>query len=99
MFEYMSAGLPVIASHFPLWKNIITHNQCGLCVDPLDPQAIWSAISEITSNPEKEFAAVIWHSDVTWREEPTVIDSFPYNNRRVGVTIGVAGEWIELIEE
>ena len=37
--------------------------------------------------------------DVTWRKEPTVIDSFPYNNRRVGVTIGVAGEWIELIEE
>ncbi|MBC61315.1 MAG: glycosyl transferase [Zetaproteobacteria bacterium] len=53
MFEYMSAGLPVIASHFPLWKSIITHTECGLCVDPLDPQAIWSAILEITSNPEK----------------------------------------------
>ena len=37
--------------------------------------------------------------DVAWRKEPAVIDSFPYNSRRVGVTIGVAGEWIELIEE
>jgi len=29
-------------------------------------------ILRIASNPEKEFAAVIWHSDVTWREEPSL---------------------------
>ena len=29
-------------------------------------------ILRITSNAEKEFAAVIFHSDVTWREEPSL---------------------------
>jgi glycosyltransferase involved in cell wall biosynthesis len=51
MFEYMAAGLPVIASNFPLWKQIIEDNQCGLCVDPLDVGQIAKAISYLTENP------------------------------------------------
>lgn len=51
MFEYMSAGVPVIGSNFPLWKQIIEGNQCGLCVDPLDPQAIAQAIDYLVTHP------------------------------------------------
>ena len=53
MFEYMSAGVPVIGSHFPLWKQIIERNQCGLCVDPLDPKAIAEAIDFLVTHPEE----------------------------------------------
>ena len=51
MFEYMSSGTPVIASNFPLWRDIIEGNQCGICVDPCDPRAIAAAIDHLVMNP------------------------------------------------
>ncbi|MDH4992787.1 glycosyltransferase family 4 protein [Aquamicrobium lusatiense] len=52
MFEYMSAGLPLIASDFPLWREIVEGNDCGVCVDPADPAAIAEAIDRLVENPD-----------------------------------------------
>jgi glycosyltransferase involved in cell wall biosynthesis len=51
LFEYMAAGLPVIASDFPAWRPIVEGNDCGLCVDPADPAAIARAIVYLAENP------------------------------------------------
>jgi len=53
MFEYMSAGVPVIGSRFPLWEEIIVGNDCGVCVDPLDAEALAAAIDFFVENPER----------------------------------------------
>jgi glycosyltransferase involved in cell wall biosynthesis len=53
IFEYMASGIPVIGSHFPLWKAIIEENNCGICVDPENPLAIADAIRYLQDNKEQ----------------------------------------------
>jgi hypothetical protein len=53
MFEYMSAGIPVIASNFPLWQKIIQEERCGLCCDPLNPEEIAQAIHWVFDHPDE----------------------------------------------
>ena len=53
LFEYMAAGIPVIASDFPVWRKIIEGAGCGLLVDPDDTDAIVAAMDWIIDNPEK----------------------------------------------
>lgn len=53
MFEYMSAGLPVIASDFALWREIVEGNSCGICVNPLEPNDIAKAIKYIIAHPKE----------------------------------------------
>ncbi|WP_059173065.1 glycosyltransferase family 4 protein [Bacillus sp. FJAT-27445] len=51
MFEYMSAGIPVICSDFPLWREIVEKHNCGICVNPADPKEISAAINFLQDNP------------------------------------------------
>lgn len=52
LFEYMAAGLPVIASNFQLLREIVEGNRCGICVNPLNPRDIAKATEFFMKNPQ-----------------------------------------------
>ena len=82
MFEYMSAGIPVIASNFSLWREIIEGNDCGLCVDPMNPGEIAEAIDFLVENPVRarqmgENGKHAVHERYNWHiEEKKLIDLY-----------------------
>ena len=81
MFEYMAAGLPVIASDFPVWRDIVDRFQCGLLVDPLDSASIARAIDCLLDDPataqamgERGRRAI--ETELNWESEAAVLSEF-----------------------
>lgn len=51
-FEVLSAGLPLIASDLPHWRDFIESHSCGIVVSPSDPEAIAKAVLDLVNFPE-----------------------------------------------
>ncbi len=52
LFEYMMAGIPVIASDFPKWRDIVVTHNCGLVVNPFNITQIAEACLYLINNPD-----------------------------------------------
>jgi hypothetical protein len=53
LFEYMAAGMAVVASDFPLYRQVVEQARCGLLVDPSDSGAIAEAIAYLLDHPDE----------------------------------------------
>ncbi len=81
LFEYMAAGIPVIASDFPLWRSIIADAGCGLLVDPCNVHDIAAAIEQLIRNPAEAEAMGLRgrraaEEHFSWANEEQVLLSF-----------------------
>jgi glycosyltransferase involved in cell wall biosynthesis len=52
-FEYMSAGIPIICSDFPVWRELVEGTGAGVVVNPFDQQAIANAVTLLAAYPDK----------------------------------------------
>ena len=50
LFEYMAAGIPVVASDFPAWQELV--GDAGILVDPMDVDAIAASIDALLADPD-----------------------------------------------
>lgn len=50
LFQYLMAGLPVIASDFPGMIDVVEKNDVGVCADPEDAAAIANAINRVLAD-------------------------------------------------
>jgi glycosyltransferase involved in cell wall biosynthesis len=72
MFEYMGAGLPVIASDFPYWRRILGDSGCGIFVDPQNPREISKAIEYVLTHPREA-------EDMGRRGQAAVLQNFNWD--------------------
>ncbi|MBR5485847.1 MAG: glycosyltransferase [Oscillospiraceae bacterium] len=51
MFEYLAAGVPVICSDFPLWRQLL--GDAAIFVDPNNPAEVLDAMCDLLKNEQK----------------------------------------------
>jgi glycosyltransferase involved in cell wall biosynthesis len=47
LFDYLSAGIPVIAGSLPEMKKIVEENECGIIISDISPQEISNALIKV----------------------------------------------------
>ena len=52
LFEYMATSNAILASDFPLWRDLVEEYDCCQFVDPLDPDEIGHKINYMLDNPQ-----------------------------------------------
>ncbi|TKJ40647.1 hypothetical protein CEE37_06700 [candidate division LCP-89 bacterium B3_LCP] len=52
-YDYMTYGLPIIATDFPIWKRFLAENSCGIAIDATEPDQLVSAITELAEQPDQ----------------------------------------------
>jgi glycosyltransferase involved in cell wall biosynthesis len=53
LFEYMAAGLPVVATDIPRWREVLEAHDCGVCVPHGSPEQLAAAITALLEDDDR----------------------------------------------
>lgn len=77
LFDFIQAGLPILAMDFPEMAAIVNGYQVGLCVDHMEPEKLAHIIDQIIQDPEQ---LATWRKnmshatkELTWEHEFEVL--------------------------
>ena len=78
VFEYMAAGIPVIASDFPVWRELFRDTTAIRWVDPLDTAAIAREVDWLLDHPAEaeamgENGRQVVLNQLNWRHDAQVL--------------------------
>ncbi|HBE43470.1 MAG TPA: glycosyltransferase [Bacteroidales bacterium] len=80
LFDYISAGIPVIAGELPEVAGIIRKYDCGLVIPEITPETICSAINNLKNNSgllnKLKQNAVNASGDLSWEVESVKVRQF-----------------------
>lgn len=80
LFDYLSAGIPVVAGDLPEVSRIISENKCGIIIPEVSSDKISDAINELLTNPEKLILlrknAAIASEKLNWETESEIVIKF-----------------------
>lgn len=68
IFEYMTMGIPVVVSNFPLYKELLERVGCGIVVDPKNIIDIVNAVRWLIENPDEAFKMGVRGREAVERE-------------------------------
>jgi glycosyltransferase involved in cell wall biosynthesis len=53
LFEYLAAGLPVVATDVPLWRRFLESHRCGICVPADSPRRLAEAMTGLLDDDDR----------------------------------------------
>lgn len=74
IYEYAAAGIPVVCSDFPAWRDLVEGHDLGLCVPPGDVAAQKAAVERLATDPAlyarmSTAARRFAHETASWENE------------------------------
>lgn len=83
LFDYISAGIPVISSNLPLISEVIIYYNCGIIIPEVTPAEISDAIKMLSGNQilykQLKKNCAIASSELNWEKESEKVKIF-YSN-------------------
>jgi glycosyltransferase involved in cell wall biosynthesis len=80
LFDYISAGIPVIATELPEISKIIKEYNCGIIISKPDPIEISNAIKKLRDNrkllSELKYNSILASGSVNWQTESIKVQEF-----------------------